>query len=148
MNLFARLVLPVSLSALVYRYYNNWGNITTKNIIHDDVEWLWGRVPNIQEAFTTSWPLAAVSMVMEPIINTLYHDNPAAKSVVRDWTKIPSSIASWYYGNELGHTHIKYDAGHFYGGIAKTLCKSTVISGVAFTHPGLAVGALEPVLSF
>ncbi len=84
-------------------------------------------------------------MICEPIINTLYHNNPIAKAVVRDWTKVPFNVAAWVYGNEIGHTHIKYDEGNFGGSIAKAACKSSLIGIYAFLHPGSGVGALEGV---
>ncbi|WPX96613.1 hypothetical protein Bandiella_00730 [Candidatus Bandiella woodruffii] len=92
-----------------------------------------------------SWPLASANVIVEPVMNSLSERNPVAKSVVRDWTKIPSTIASWWEANEIGGTGIKYDEGSVYGSLTKTVCKSLIISAYSAFHTKSDSGHLEGV---
>ena len=140
------IVWPVVISVLLgNRYYNDDGYKFNTNKLNDDVVWCWNRVPNFDEIFTMSWPLAVFNMGAESLVNRLYDANPIAKAVIRDWTKIPSTIASWWSGNEIGGTHIKYDEGSLYGSVSKVICKSVLIAGYANFHPGLESGGLEGI---
>ena len=139
------IVLPVILGVFGYRYYNHNGNKIVYDQIKSDLEWSLARVPNLNELITMSYPLAIANMVIEPFMERLYQINPVAKAVVRDWTKIPSSIVAWWSGNEIGGTHIKYDEGNIYGGITKTICKSSIIGMHANFNHGLDGGDLEKV---
>jgi hypothetical protein len=139
------IVLPVIFGIFGYRYYNHNESDIAYDQIKSDLEWSWARVPNLNELITTSYPLAIANIVIEPFMERLYQINPMAKAVVRDWTNIPSSVVAWWNGNEIGGTHIKYDEGNIYGGITKTICKSSIIGiHVNFNH-GLDVGDLERV---
>jgi hypothetical protein len=138
--------IPVIFGIFGYnRYYNHNGNETAYDQIKSDLEWSLARVPNLDELITMSYPLAIANIFIEPFMERLYQINPIAKAVVRDWTKIPSSIVAWWSGNEIGGTHIKYDEGNVYGGITKTLCKSSIIGMHANFNYGLDGGDLEKI---
>ena len=138
--------IPVIFGIFGYnRYYNHNGNEIAYDQLKSDLEWSWARVPNLDELITMSYPLAIANIVIEPFMERLYQINPIAKAVVRDWTKIPSSIVAWWSGNEIGGTHIKYDEGNIYGGITKTICKSSIIGMHANFNHGLDGGDLEKV---
>lgn len=105
------------------RYSLRTGYETAYEQLLADLQWSYKRVPNFQELFTNSWPLAALEFCFTESIGRLAGNNPIAKSVFRDLTKIPSNIFAWLYGSELGHTNIKYDIGNVYAGVAKTFSK-------------------------
>lgn len=139
------IALPIMLGVLGYRYYTHNDHETSYDQFKNDIGWSIARVPNINEFITMSYPLAIANMVIEPFIERLYQINPIAKAVIRDWTKIPSNIAAWWNGNEIGGTHIKYDEGNVYGGITKIACKSSIIGIHANFHHGLDEGDLERI---
>ena len=139
------IALPIMLGVLGHRYYNHHDHETSYDQFKNDTDWSLARVPNINELITMSYPLAIANMIIEPFIERLYQINPIAKAVIRDWTKIPSNIAAWWNGNEIGGTHIKYDEGNVYGGITKIACKSSIVGIYANFNHGAAEGDLEGI---
>ena len=92
--------IPVIFGIFGYnRYYNHNESEIAYDQIKSDLEWSLARVPNLNELITMSYPLAIANIVIEPFMERLYQINPIAKAVVRDWTKIPSSIVAWWSGN-------------------------------------------------
>ena len=139
------ITIPIILGVLSYRYYNHYDYETSCDQFKNDLKWALARVPNINELITMSYPLAIANMVFEPFIESLYQINPVAKAVIRDWINIPSNIAAWWNGDEVGGTSIKYDEGNVYGSITKVICKSTIIGVRANFNHGLDQGGLEKI---
>lgn len=102
---------------------------------------IWNRVPNFQEAFTSASVTSAIELALGNAMD-LFGENPTAKSVIRDFTKVPSNLVLAYNGNTVGGTGFKYDEGHLYGSIIKAVCKVTVLSAfstASFYNPALLV---------
>ena len=78
------IALPIVIGVLGHRYYNHHGHNTLYDQIKSDLEWSLARVPNLNELFTMSYPLAIANIVIEPFMERLYQINPIAKAVVRD----------------------------------------------------------------
>jgi hypothetical protein len=91
------------------------------------------RVPNSIEALIGSLP-KSVAEVFLP--DDLKNDpNPTTRSFVRDVTKIPGALTSWYIGQQIGSTKYHFDGFLLSGTLIKTSCKTSMIFGLSTAIP-------------
>jgi hypothetical protein len=94
------------------------------------------RIPNKDELITTS----ALKGILEGFIVPDYllnNPNPATKTFVRDIVKAFSTLASYYFGHEIGSTGVKYDFYSVVSAILKPILK------VSFILTATSIGAME-----
>ena len=96
------------------------------NDLYQILEYLWERIPNLEETVTTSGYKAVIETIILPD-SLLAHPNPTIKSFIRDIMKLPSVLTAWYYGYKVGGTKYHYDEYLVAGAIFKPTCKIAFI---------------------
>lgn len=106
-----------------YQYYLNQ--------IYQTGDYLWKRVPNSQEVFTT----CSIKAILEILINNelTQSPNPTIATFIRDSMKVPSSLISYYYEQKIGGTQYHYDEFILAASVIKPVCKLGFIATAGAT---------------
>lgn len=89
---------------------------------HPSISFVYKRIPNIKEIFNTVLPVSGI-LVLSGSVPHSFGDNPTAKAVFRDSTKLPSIISASLQNIEMGSKGVHYDSGDIAGAVLKTFCK-------------------------
>lgn len=98
-----------------------------KEVVETSAKFVWDRVPNSEEIFYDIIIGTFVEMGLNGLGLDLGKNNPAAKCVVRDFTRTLTMIPKVIQSTEVGSTGIKFDAANVVGQIVKPLTKSAGI---------------------
>lgn len=99
--------------------FSNYG----ASLVDGPLEFAVSRIPNTKEVLTNSMMQSIVDSAVGDLKNA-FGDNPTARTVLRDWSKIPSVSANVYGNNTISSTGIKYSEGNLYSGQVKAACKT------------------------
>ena len=102
--------------------------------------WFWNRVPNARETFTTITATSFFGACLGQV-NALFGDNPVARVVLRDMTKVPGVLIAVFFNYEVGSTGYTYDNGHALSSITKPACKLILIGGFFYLYGGVGLSS-------
>lgn len=90
------------------------------------------RIPNIKEAVTSSMSKSVVETISGDL-NARFGNNPTAKAIIRDSSKLSGVVISSYHKHEIGGTGKTYDEGNIVSAIVKVSCKASILIGHGLT---------------
>lgn len=92
------------------------------------LEFIWNRVPNTKEILYDIPLGAVVEIGLKKAGLKFDNNNAAAKSIIRDISKVPSAILKALDDVEVGSTGVKFDAANVVSAIVKPATKAACIA--------------------
>ncbi len=115
-----------------YNTNSSKANINSiQNYLQNALSYTYSRLPNVEEIALNSIPKAFIDVLLGDFV-LKFGENPTSASFVRDFIKIPGSIAVVYRQTEIGGTGIKHDTGSLYALGGRAFCKVTFIGAGSY----------------
>lgn len=92
-------------------------------IVSTVLGFFWNRVPNAEELFYDISLGAFIEIALKKVGLDFGNNNPSAKSIIRDISKVPSAVLKAFYNVEVGGTGIKFGTANVVSQITKPLTK-------------------------
>jgi len=115
-------------------------------IVTTVLSFVWNRVPNTKELLYDISLGAFIEIALKKVGLDFGNDNAAAKSIIRDISKVPSAFLKAFDDVEVGGTGLKFDTANIVSQIAKPLTKAGCI--LALQRQGYESGSASQICNY